>query len=130
MMKQFTLKYSLVLSIIWGLIILGLCSMPGQYIPSVSFLEMVSFDKWVHASMFFILSSLVFLTVKQKTNEKKQIYLFLFICISYGCLLEIMQGTLFSNRSADWNDIIANSFGCIVSLIFYNKIYNYLIKSK
>ena len=130
MMINFVLKYCKSLAIIWALVILGLCSMPGQYIPSVSFLEMLSFDKWVHAGMFFVLCTLIFLYIKEKTEEKKQIYIFLFICIGYGCLLEVMQGTLFSNRSADWNDIIANSFGCVMAVIFYGKIYSYLIRVK
>ena len=91
---------------------------------------MLSFDKWVHAGMFFVLGTLIFLNIKQRTEDKKQIYLFLFICIAYGCLLEIMQGALFSNRSADWNDIIANSFGCLMAVLFYSKIYSYLIRVK
>lgn len=123
MMPRFILKYSLQLSIIWGLIILGLCSMPGQYVPSFSFLEMLSFDKWVHAGMFFVLCCLLFFYWLQKTNNKKPIYICLAISISYGALLEVMQGTLFSNRSADWNDIFANTFGCLMALAFYKKLF-------
>lgn len=130
MMIKLVLKYSLPLSICWALIILGLCSMPGQYIPSISFLEMLSFDKWVHAGMFFVLCTLVFFHIRQRTEEKRQIYLFLVVCIGYGCLLEVMQGTLFSNRSADWNDIIANSFGCVMAMLFYNRIYAYFVRVK
>lgn len=129
-MKQFILKHSFPLSIIWALIILGLCSMPGQYIPSVSFLEMLSFDKWVHAGIFFVLCSLLFVNVKKTTPSKNNIYLFLILGILYGSALEVMQGTLFSNRSADWNDIIANSFGCLMALFFYNKIFLYLSSVK
>lgn len=129
-MKQFMLKHSLSLSIIWALIILGLCSMPGQYIPSVSLLEMLSFDKWVHAGIFFVLCILIFTTIKKTNRSIAQIYLFLVLGILYGCSLEVMQGTLFSNRSADWNDIIANSFGCIMAFFFYNKIFLYLSSVK
>ena len=127
-MKQFILKYATPLSIIWALIILGLCSMPGQYIPSISLLEMLSFDKWVHASIFFILCSLIFFSLLQKNKAKQQIYLFFGLAILYGCSLEIMQGTLFSNRSADWNDIIANTVGCIFGLVFYRKLFGWLSK--
>ncbi len=130
MMQRFVLKYSLQLSITWALIILGLCSMPGQYVPSFSFLEMLSFDKWVHAGIFFVLCCLLFFYWLQKTNQKKLIYIFLFLSIAYGCLLEVMQGTLFSNRSADWNDIFANTFGCIMALVFYNKLFAVLNKAK
>lgn len=129
-MKQFVFTYAQSLSIIWALIILGLCSMPGQYIPSVSLLEMLSFDKWVHAGMFFVLCTLIFIHIKKQTEEKKKIFLFLTIAILYGCSLEIMQGTLFSNRSADWNDIIANSFGCLMAYFFYIKIFAFVAPSK
>lgn len=128
-MQHFILKYSLPLSIIWALVILGLCSMPGQHIPSFSFLEMLSFDKWVHAGMFFVLCSLIFFYLLQKSSSKNMIYLFFTIAILYGCSLEIMQGTLFSNRSADWNDVIANSIGCVFGLMFYKRSFNYLNKA-
>ncbi len=127
-MKKFILTYSFSLSIIWALIILGLCSMPGQHIPSFTFLEMLAFDKWVHAGMFFVLCSLIFFYLLQKNSSKNTFYAFFAISILYGCALEIMQGTLFSHRSADWNDVIANTVGCIFGLIFYKKLFNYLSK--
>ncbi|MBP9068996.1 MAG: VanZ family protein [Bacteroidia bacterium] len=127
-MHKFILKYSLSLSVIWALIILGLCSMPGQHIPSFNFLEMLAFDKWVHAGMFFVLCSLIFFYLLQKNSSHNKIYVFFALSILYGCSLEIMQGTLFSNRSADWNDIIANSVGCIFGLMFYRKLFNYLAR--
>lgn len=125
-MPNFILKYSLSLSIIWALIILGLCSMPGQHIPSFNFLELLAFDKWVHAGMFFVLCSLIFFYLLQKNSSKNKIYMFLGIAILYGGSLEIMQGTLFSHRSADWNDVIANTVGCIFGLIFYKKLFSWL----
>ena len=121
-MHKFILKYSLSLSVIWALIILGLCSMPGQHIPSFNFLEMLAFDKWVHAGMFFVLCSLIFFYLLQKNSSHNKIYVFFALSILYGCSLEIMKGTLFSNRSADWNDIIANSVGCIFGLMLILKL--------
>jgi VanZ family protein len=129
MKQNLILKYSFALSIVWALIILGLCSMPGQYIPSVSWLEMLSFDKWVHAGIFFTLCCLMFFSILQKDNSTKKIYVFFALAILYGCSLEVMQGTLFSNRSADWHDIIANTVGCIFGLVFYKKLYARLNRS-
>ncbi|MDZ4664651.1 MAG: VanZ family protein [Bacteroidota bacterium] len=128
-MKNFILKNSLSLSITWALIILGLCSMPGQYIPSVSFLELLSFDKWVHAGIFFVLCCLIFFSIVQRSHSKQKIYLLLALAILYGCSLEVMQGTFFSNRSADWSDIIANTVGCIFGLVFYKKLFAWLRKA-
>ncbi|MGZ3901592.1 MAG: VanZ family protein [Bacteroidia bacterium] len=121
-MFKFIYRYCVLLSIVWILIIFILCATPGQYIPSASWLEMLSFDKWVHASIFFILTSL-FLTIAVK---KKQgwpvIMLYIILCIAYGGLLEIMQAKFFSNRSADWQDFVANSFGVLVAFALLKKI--------
>ncbi len=129
-MLTFLLKHSKSLAIIWALIILGLCSIPGQFIPSVSLLELLSFDKWVHAGMFFVLCMLILLHLLQGNYSPRTVYVFLLLCVAYGCLLEVMQGTLFSNRSADWHDMVANTFGCLMALLFYRKIYAALLRFK
>lgn len=109
---------------LWALFILILCGMPGKDIPHISFLELLSFDKFVHASIFYILVSFtirgfilqtnfIFLTTHAKNAA-------LYICVVYGGLLEVMQGTLFSDRSADVYDFIANSFGCIIGFVVYS----------
>ena len=103
--------------------------MPGQYIPTNNWLELLSFDKFVHASIFFGMVSLwlVFLHSKQKLKTSNVIAVLL-ICILYGGLLEIMQATVFSQRSADWQDFIANSFGCIVAYYFFSKKKHLLLE--
>jgi VanZ family protein len=113
-------------AMLWALIILILCGIPGRDIPHISFLELLSFDKFVHAAIFFVL---VLLTIRglilqghyKSVNTKPKLFAG-FVCISYGGLLEVMQGTLFSERSADIYDFIANSFGCMVGIILYNNI--------
>jgi VanZ family protein len=111
---------------LWALIILILCGMPGKDIPHISFLELLSFDKFVHAGIFFVL---ILLTVRGflmqtrflKLQHSARSIAFI-ICVLYGGSLEIMQGTIFTDRSADVYDFIANSFGCTMGLVFYNKI--------
>jgi VanZ family protein len=49
------------------------------------------------------------------------ISLTILLCIAYGGSLEIMQTTIFSQRSGDWLDFIANSFGCAMGLLFFSK---------
>ncbi len=121
----FLSKHPLTYLIIWFVVILGLCSMPGQYIPSTDFFELLKFDKWVHAGIFYVLMLLCLNTIY--TNRLNSVYVLIFmaLCISYGGLLEIMQAKLFSNRSADVLDFIANSFGCLAGFAFH---YFYLRK--
>jgi hypothetical protein len=121
-MKAFIYRNASSLSIAWALVVLASCAMPGQYIPSSDWLEMLSVDKLVHASLFFILISLMFV-VAIKTHRNVQTYCIIFVgCVVYGVLLEIMQAEYFSNRSADWKDGIANSIGCIFGLLFLKKL--------
>jgi len=114
------MKYAM----LWALLILILCGIPGKDIPHISFLELLSFDKFVHASIFLVLISLA---IRGFIVQTKYVFLnkhskdtALYICITYGGLLEIMQGTFFSERSADVYDFIANSFGCIIGFVIYN----------
>lgn len=111
---------------LWALIILILCGIPGRDIPHISFLELLSFDKFVHASIFLVLVVLTIRGFILQTNfPKLQVSAnttAAISCIVYGGLLEVMQGTLFEGRSADIYDFIANSFGCIVGLLLYKRI--------
>ena len=115
-------KHSLLLAVIWTIIIFILCCTPGKYIPTVSWLELLSFDKFVHASIFFTLACLwlIYLHYSNKLSTPS-ISITIFMCIAYGGILEIMQATLFSQRSGDWLDFIANSFGCFMGLCFFSK---------
>lgn len=121
-LKRTIYKNVKLLSFSWILVIFILCATPGQYIPSADWLELVSFDKLVHASIFFILASLLFLVVIKYKQTLIRKYLYLFLCIAYGVSLEIMQAKLFISRSADWKDIVANTFGCIIALLFFKKL--------
>jgi len=118
MNKNF-IKYKLPF-ICWAFIIFVLCSTPGNRIPKISWLELLSFDKLVHASIFFVL---ILLSLRAYQNKLITLrYLILFICIAYGGALEIMQSLLFYKRSGDIFDFIANSFGCIIGYFLFEKI--------
>lgn len=111
-------------AMLWALLILILCGIPGKDIPHISFLELLSFDKFVHAGIFFVL---VLLTVRGfilQSNfpqlKKLAKFIALLICIVYGGSLEIMQGTLFVDRGADVFDFIANTFGATMGVILYD----------
>jgi VanZ family protein len=108
--------------LLWAAIIFALCATPGQYIPSANWLELLSFDKWVHATMFFILCSLLFLVSLKFNQNKKWMFIYFLLCVSYGGLLEIMQAKCFTNRSADWQDFVANSFGCFIAVLTFKKL--------
>lgn len=122
-------KYAFLCAVAWTAVIFGLCCMPGRYVPTADWLELLSFDKFVHASIFFILTCLwlMYLYRNHKLTSLATI-LTLAFCIAYGGLLEVMQATVFSQRSADWLDFIANSFGCLMGLWFFSKKKHLLLE--
>ena len=74
-------------AMLWALIILILCGIPGRGIPHISFLELLSFDKFVHAGIFFVL---ILLTVRGflaqthfETIRKKAKVLAFVLCTTY-----------------------------------------------
>jgi glycopeptide antibiotics resistance protein len=113
------------LPLIWFFVILALCATPGKDIPHISFLEILAFDKWVHAGIFFVLAVLLMRALKRTyrtTSHAATLLITLSVCIVYGGLLEIMQGTVFEDRSADVLDFIANSFGAVCGVLVYRKL--------
>ena len=129
-LKNNIYKFSLTAAILWTILIFILCATPGQYIPTANWLELLSFDKFVHAFLFFVLTTLwLFVAIKQQRSTITRVFYFLAV-IAYGALLEFMQATCFSNRSADWKDIIANSFGCIMAVIFLKKLQAFFVTEK
>jgi hypothetical protein len=121
-------KHSYKFALLWATVIFALCSMPGRLIPTVSWLELLSFDKWVHAGVFFILVSLFQIAITANQQNPKLIYLYFILSVMYGGALEIMQATVFSERSADWLDMIANSFGCLMALVLRTNITRLVFK--
>lgn len=120
-------------ALLWALLILILCGIPGKDIPHISFLELLNFDKFVHAGIFFVLLLLTVRGFLLQSNfpqlKKLAKFTALLICIVYGGSLEIMQGTLFIDRTADIFDFIANSFGASMGVLLYDWIEKrFLIK--
>lgn len=121
MIKQIIYNYCGLLSVLWAILIFVLCATPGQYIPTEKWLELFGFDKLIHASIFFILLSLVFLKAfkhQQSTFVFVMCFTFIFF---YGVILEFMQANYFSNRSADFYDIAANTAGCVIAVLVFKK---------
>ena len=111
-------------ALLWAMLIFILCAIPGHDIPHISFLELLEFDKFVHASLFFVLMLLMtrgfsLLENSSSLNSNSK-FIAVLICIIYGGSLEIMQGLFFVERSADVYDFIANSFGAVMAWLFYD----------
>ena len=116
-MKSFIWKHPSLTAFLWALLIFVLCATPGDYIPSNDWLELLSVDKLVHASIFFCLTLLCFIAIIKSAKPDTYLYVFCLLCILYGASLELMQAYCFRNRSADWQDMVANGLGCVLAFI-------------
>ena len=100
--------------------------MPGKAVPKINWLELLSFDKFVHAGIFFVEQILLMRALISLTEEiflkKNYKWISVLFCISYGGSLELMQYYIFSERSSDVLDFIANSIGCIAGLFLFNPL--------
>jgi VanZ family protein len=112
-------------ALLWALLIFILCTIPGQDIPHISFLELLRFDKFVHAAMFFVLCLLMARGFSLQTSflflNRHYLAISALICVAYGGSLEIIQGTWCVGRTADIYDFIANSFGVLIAVLSYRK---------
>ncbi len=78
-------------------------------------------DKYVHFTFYFGFVVLWFLQIKTKPVNKKTQIIILLSAISYGILMEICQGFT-ETRTPDIMDVLANSSGALVGILFISKI--------
>lgn len=103
-------------AILWFIITTVLLVLPGPDIPQVSFLDVIYFDKWVHAGLFggmTFLFSFPFIKISKSTN-KLLIYIAI-LCALYGVAMEYVQKYLVFERDFDYFDMLADSVGCILA---------------
>ncbi|GAA4644957.1 hypothetical protein GCM10023115_29170 [Pontixanthobacter gangjinensis] len=80
-------------------------------------------DKMLHAGAYLFLAFLWKLFfVFHKADFKRYTSNLLWValaCFLFGMLIEVLQGTLTSYRTPDWWDVLANSTGVVLAVIFF-----------
>jgi VanZ family protein len=108
-------------AIIWFIIANILFLMPGSDVPTISFLDEIYFDKWVHAGLF---CGLTFLTaypfIKAQHSTKKMLTKIAIGFAIYGVLIEFAQKYWASQRDFDVKDMVADAVGCAIGFIACN----------
>lgn len=113
------------ISILWAILILIISGMPGDSIPQSPLWKIPHFDKLVHMGLYLPLGFFLMAEFKLGLKEQLQrysIFLTLLIIALYGGLIEIGQGYLFQNRSADWYDFLADVFGGWLGVLLFQTI--------
>ncbi|MBK9176256.1 MAG: VanZ family protein [Flavobacteriales bacterium] len=102
-------------ALLWALLILLLCLMPGAALPTWRWADLMSVDKLVHAGLFaglFILCAGGLARHYGSNVLRSSVVLTTAIlAVAYGGLLETMQNLPALGRRGDWNDFIANTTG-------------------
>lgn len=113
-------------SIIWAIFILVLCSIPGNQMNKVKFIDIPHLDKFVHFIFYFVFTLLLISeNNKQRLFRKVTVDAILIaatISLSYGAFIEIIQKVLIINRGADIWDMVANTIGFLVAALSYRWI--------
>lgn len=113
-------------SIVWAVFILVLCSIPGNQINKVKFIDIPYLDKFVHFFFYFVFTLLLISENNKQRKLRKvtvdAILVAATISLSYGAIIEILQKVLSINRGADIWDMVANTFGFLAAVISYRQV--------
>ncbi|MBN9483345.1 MAG: hypothetical protein BGO70_12760 [Bacteroidetes bacterium 43-93] len=111
-------KRARILAMLWTLLILFLCFLPGRDLPEVN---VPLIDKWAHVILFGVFTFLWHSTVPTRSYAYKIILLA--VAIFLGGLVEYVQGHYVPQRSQDMMDVLADGIGGILGIIVYTAIY-------
>ncbi|MBV9961912.1 MAG: VanZ family protein [Parafilimonas sp.] len=114
-------------AIVWFIIANILFLMPGPDVPSVSFLDIIYFDKWVHAGLFCGLTILIaYPFIKAGYFSKRLLTKIAIACALYGVLIEFLQKYVAFERDFDVFDMLADAIGCVIGYFAANRLYRWI----
>ena len=109
---------------IWAIIVTCLCGTNGNNLPHFEFSSLLRIDKIAHLFLFGTETYLIAIASK-KNNVSKSNFSIIFpafvIGAVFGVIIEILQATVFPNRSFDYMDMIANTIGCLLAWFILNR---------
>jgi VanZ family protein len=108
-----------IFSIIVALIIMYLSLTSSDSFEKVSFFNIPFLDKIIHFGMYFGLMLVIIFENRKTLKSIGHLFLIALIPLFYGILMEILQSTLTVSRSGSFYDVIFNSAGILVSLLFW-----------
>lgn len=114
----------------WFIIATVLFTLPGTDFPKEDWLDKIWFDKWVHIGIFILLVvlwCLAWKSLKQNritsANLKRAFWTIAILFIAYGVAIEFIQKYFIPFRSFDVTDMIADSIGSFIGVIFSIRRY-------
>jgi VanZ family protein len=79
-------------------------------------------DKIAHLFFYFVLTILLIQFFKKEISidliHKNGLTLGIILAFTYGTIIEFLQWAFTTTRSAEWNDVLANSLGILIAVVF------------
>ena len=114
-------KQSFWIALCWTLLIFYLCLKPATIEKNSDF---VNADKLIHFTLYFVFVILWyrFLIYRKSFLVENKVALVV-VSIVLGIIIEILQKYYTQSRHADFFDVLANSLGSIVGILFSIKYF-------
>lgn len=114
-------------SLVWGLFILIICGIPGDELSKFKIVTVPYLDKVVHLTLYFIFTIFLYsgftLRNEEKGGSAKPFLYGSLISLLYGVTIEVLQLYVFSHRSFELLDIVADAIGILAALVSYSAIH-------
>lgn len=113
------LRHLLLPGVMVLIIFLATCILGSDQLPQMP--PTLPWDKIAHAGMFFLLSAVCYYDYYSLRNGKVSVGRWLFWCflipVVYGASIELLQRYVFTTRSAELADFIADVIGSLIATI-------------
>jgi VanZ family protein len=101
--------------------------LPGNELPAFDDWDFLSLDKIAHIGLFSAMSLFLKVGLKRQSASAKARtfagHIAVSFAISYGLILEVIQGQVAQGRYSDVQDALANVLGAILGTVIYRFIY-------
>jgi len=107
-------------SAVWSIIIFVLSTMPLKDTGAEKLFDFPHMDKLVHFGFYSLLAVLMLFDHTKTRIPKFNHFITAFtVCLVYGGMIEILQGSVFVERSTEMLDFVANTTGALIGCTFY-----------
>ncbi len=120
-------------AIAWATVILILTLLPPQALPKVPNWDLISINSLAHLFVFLVWAFLLLFgfyrsNVNGLTYRFSSILFTFILAVSYGALIELLQGLMRLGRQPDIADIFFNTIGAVLGIIFFYLVKQFFVQ--
>jgi len=108
-------------TIVWLAVVFFLSTMKVSDMPKVPLIDIPHFDKIIHFLMYFILATAWLIDDYKKIEafDSRKLIIIFISSVFYGIFMELIQKVLIQERSGDFLDALANTFGVSIAFLLF-----------